>query len=132
MSATGPSPAVVQQVVTRDAYRCGRCGNPVRGTRGFHWSIHHRQARGMGGSKNNAHINLASNLVVLCGHGTFGCHGDVERNRELAKFFGFIVPRPLLPADVAVHLRSAHYPDGHEVYLTDDGRYSDTPPEVTE
>ena len=120
--STAPTPSVVRMVLERDQWCCVMCGRPLTGTRGFHWSIHHRQARGMGGSK-AAHINQPSNLVSVCGHGTFACHGEIERLRYVSEAMGLIVRRPALPAHQPVHITGPRFPIGATVYLSDDGRY---------
>lgn len=75
---------------------CFRCGAPAN-------NIHHRLARGAGGSK-LAYVNAPGNLLVLCGSGTTGCHGWVESNRAVSYEHGLLVRRNgvLLPADVPV------------------------------
>lgn len=42
-------------------------------------SRHHRQARGMGGTTDPA-IHSLANLLLICGHGTAGCHGWIEHH----------------------------------------------------
>lgn len=64
-------------VWARDGGLCLRCLAP--GT-----NIHHRRARGMGGTSRAA-INDPRNLVLLCGSGTTGCHGWIESNRAVAR-----------------------------------------------
>lgn len=60
-------------VLERDNYQCQRCGVRI----GANYSLQHRRARGMGGSKSEW-INLPANLITLCGSGTTLCHGEVE------------------------------------------------------
>lgn len=55
-------------------------------------SIHHRKPRGAGGTS-LADINDLCNLLLICGTGTTGCHGFIERERVWARLRGFIVPR---------------------------------------
>lgn len=65
--------------------------------------MHHRLPRGMGGSNSKAgraRTERASNLVVLCGSGTTGCHGWVEANRHAAYLSGWLVHREDDPATV--------------------------------
>jgi hypothetical protein len=57
-------------------------------------SIHHRQPRGMGGTRRLTANSLAV-LMLVCGTGVTGCHGYVERNREWALAQGFLVPLPV-------------------------------------
>lgn len=88
-------PAKVRAIVQeRDGGLCRRCGRPGE-------SVHHRTPRGMGGSKDPA-INSPANLIVLCGHGTTGCHGHVESHRSDAYLSGFLVHRYEDPAEVAL------------------------------
>lgn len=73
--------------------QCERCGQGLRfSDRGYAWSLHHRQPRGMGGSR-APYVNLPSNLLVLCGSGVTGCHGWVEANRRDALELGLLVSR---------------------------------------
>lgn len=85
-------------IVTRDDARCKRCG---RGVYPGSYSIHHRRARGMGGSSDPA-TNSAANGVVLCGSGTTGCHGWVEAHRDTSRQLGFLVYQGHDPATVPV------------------------------
>jgi hypothetical protein len=69
----GPDKATVKIVWERDGGCCVRCGLGLsRADRGDRWSVHHRRLRSAGGD------NSLSNLIVLCGHGTAGCHGLVH------------------------------------------------------
>jgi hypothetical protein len=45
----------------------------------------------MGGTR-RIEINGYDNLVTLCGSGTTGCHGWVEKNRRIAYALGWLVP----------------------------------------
>lgn len=122
-----PTAKTVQLVLERDDWCCVRCGKPVQGSRGYGWSIHHRVPAGMGGSKRpEAHGTAV--LVVLCGHGTYGCHGEIERHRFVAEEQGWLVRKPTDPATVPLTVR--HWDKGERVvFLTTDGSYSDTSPE---
>jgi hypothetical protein len=115
---TGPGNATVGKVWRREDGRCARCGFPITGDRGQGWSIHHRAPRGSGGAKHVGWMNLPSNLLLLCGSGTTGCHGWVEAHRQDALDLGFLVLRNgrLLPGDVPVHHATLGL-----VLLTDDG-----------
>ncbi len=104
---TGPSAEVVGLVLTRDLGRCIVCGDPVRGTRGWDWSIQHRVRRGAGSTR-RPWINLPANLVVVCGSGTTGDHGRIESNPAWAAGQGFrVVDGIVLPADTPI-LHAAH------------------------
>lgn len=124
---TGPSKKTVEVVWTRDQGSCARCGRGLhRDDRGWSWSVHHRAPRGAGGSK-AVWINLPSNLILLCGSGTTGCHGRVEKDRAQAENLGFIVRRGVhIPTEIPV----AHALYG-VVFLTDRGTTNIYPPEET-
>ena len=99
------SPGVVESMWRRAFGSCERCGRSlVRAGRGWGWSAHHRQPRGMGGTS-NSDLGKATNGLILCGHGTAGCHGWVESNRREAVLAGLIVPSGESPAVVPVWLR---------------------------
>lgn len=110
-------PTVVTLVTDRSGGSCERCGNPLRGERGVDWSIHHRKNRSQGGR------NVASNLLVLCGDGSSGCHGWVTEHPALAGDEGTHVPSWLDPAEVPVTTL------GRTVWLADDGGVSGQAPE---
>lgn len=63
---------------------CERCGSAL-GT-----NIHHRRPRGAGGSSDPA-TNVPSNLLLLCGSGTTGCHGWIESHRTVAYRHGWLL-----------------------------------------
>lgn len=87
--------ATVDLIFTRARSRCERCGVGLSRDhgRGVLWSIHHRESRGMGGARKNPWLALPSNGFLLCGHGTLGCHGHVERFRGEAQDYGYLVSR---------------------------------------
>lgn len=90
-----PIPAAVREAVyERDAMRCQRCRRPVYQVGA--WSVHHRQPRGMGGTRHGAH--RLSVLVLVCGTGTTGCHGWIESNRAAARELGWLISK-FDPAD---------------------------------
>lgn len=68
--------------------QCQRCGRMITGW----FSRHHRDPRGMGGSKADPHALV--NLVLLCGSATSrgGCHHEVESRRKQARIDGWLVP----------------------------------------
>lgn len=84
------SPAVVELIRVRDQGCCGWCGKPVHGQRGVDWSIHHRCPRSAGGTR-RLWVGRAANGVVVHGHGSAGCHGEIESNRDEARARGFLV-----------------------------------------
>ena len=118
---TGFSPAVVERIWTRDQGCCARCGRSLRReARGVEWSVHHRCPRSSGGTR-RSWVGEAANGVLLCGTGTTGCHGVVEREREQARADGWLVSANgrLLADEVAVR----HVLFGL-VLLTDEGWFA--------
>lgn len=103
MTAATVTPATVRAVFAREEGCCARCGKTITGERGRDWSVHHRRPRGSGGSS-LTWVNLAGNLLVLCGSGVTGCHGWVESNRERALANGYLVRATSrwIPADLPV------------------------------
>lgn len=90
---TGFAKHVEALIIERDQGRCVRCGaHVVHLERGFAWSIHHRRPRGAGGTTLRW-VSLAANGVTLCGSGTTGCHGWVERERTKAFDLGLLVSK---------------------------------------
>lgn len=98
---TGPSEATVKLVGERDGWCCVRCGAACRGQRGVDWSVQHRRARGMGGSR-RPDTNQPQNLILLCGSATTGCHGYVEAEREIARGCGWAIGQSENPLLIAV------------------------------
>lgn len=86
---------VYAAVDARDEHRCRRCGR-VWLDDVADFSRHHRIPRGAGGS---ALVNRASNIVTLCGSGTYGCHGWAESNRDDAAILGYLLPKLNLAID---------------------------------
>jgi hypothetical protein len=116
-----PSHETVEAVLLRDRGRCVRCGRYVaHGLRGLDFSIHHRRVKGMGGDR-RPDTQRAGNLIVLCGHGTDGCHGLVHHRPRDAMDAGFLVPQLMDPRRVPVQ----HFLYGL-VYLDHDGGWSET------
>ncbi|MGF3055641.1 HNH endonuclease [Microbacterium sp. YY-01] len=118
MAAKGFSTSTVHRIVARDRGACVRCGLLVAHLpRGVAWSVHHRRARGAGGTS-VVWVNAASNGVVLCGSGTTGCHGWVESHQREAMTAGWVV-------SMNGRLRADEVVVRHRVlgvgYLTDDG-----------
>ena len=99
----GPTRTVRARVVERGKSTCQWCGHHVDVSTGD-YSLQHRRARGMGGSS-LADTNLPSNLVLVCGSATTGCHGHIESHRGEAISRGFNAPqgtlrRPSVPAEI--------------------------------
>jgi hypothetical protein len=82
---TGPPNDTVEACLERASYACEINGCDLRGDRGEGWSIQHRLARGRGGDR-DPRINLPSNLLVVCGSGTTGCHGLIEDQLRAAAY----------------------------------------------
>jgi hypothetical protein len=85
------SPAVREMVIQRatdvsGVVLCDRCGNPITGE----FSVHHRDPRGMGGSRNGDPHHPA-NLLAVDGSGVTGCHGHIESHRTEAYEQGFLI-----------------------------------------
>jgi hypothetical protein len=88
---------------------CERCGiEPAT-------NIHHRRARGMGGTKTQIHT--AEWLLHLCGSGTTGCHGYIEAHPEISYSKGWKLRRGHIPEQTPVQT-----PAGW-VILTAEGDY---------
>lgn len=118
MKDTGFTAEVVRWILSRARGCCERCGrHVVNGPRGRAWSIHHRAPRGMGGSSSGWR-NAASSGLLLCGHGTAGCHGWVESHRDESYALGLLVRMGERPLDTPVTLRG-----GRVVRLSDAGEY---------
>lgn len=119
---TGPDRTIRELVKLRDEWRCCVCGESVYDKQA---SIHHRRNRGSGGSGDPA-INRPSNLLLVCGTGSTGCHGALTDNaqRLVALDAGWIVLLNTTddPIDVPVH----HAVHGL-IYLDDEGGWSPVP-----
>lgn len=107
---TGPSPQTRQAVIGRDSGQCLRCGQMTG-------QVHHRWPRGRGGH------NATSNLMLLCGSGTTGCHGWAEHNRAAAYALGYLVPTGFDPASVQVWAKYRGW-----MWLDNTGGWSPAPP----
>jgi hypothetical protein len=84
-------------VLLRDNFRCVRCGVLLLSAEGR--SVHHLLNRSQGGK------DAASNLILLCGSGTTGCHGWVTEHPRQARDEGGWARRsrgPLLPDEIPV------------------------------
>jgi 5-methylcytosine-specific restriction protein A len=82
---TGPTQVTREIVYARAGNVCEICYRPPH-----MGSLHHRKARGMGGSRAKW-INLPANLMLVCGSGTTGCHGKIESYRERSFDAGWLL-----------------------------------------
>lgn len=110
--------AIREAVLERDGYACTRCGVAIQ--RPF-YSLQHRDARGLGGSRLR---HTMDNLVTLCGSGTTKCHGHVESQRAESYALGWLVPNGAVPEEWPV-LRWT--PDGPRWMQPGDGWAPATP-----
>lgn len=106
---TGPSDKVRAQVEARDGSRCVKCGQTSARDED---SVHHRIPRGRGGT------NDVENLILLCGSGTTGHHGWVEKNRAASYRLGYLVETGIDPADKPVAVAGRGW-----MYASPDGRW---------
>ena len=115
---SGPDNSTVAAVLERAGYRCEPCGKTLGDNRGSDYSIHHRRARGMGGTRWFG-CNLPSNLMAVCGSGTTGCHGWIESHRAEAMAAGWLVSRYKDPFTVPVEI------EGRLLWLTNNAGYQE-------
>ena len=111
---TGATPIVRMTVVMRGGGTCEICNKPLNSSQ--YVSLHHRKPRKMGGSRDTT-LNEPSNLMMICGSGTSGCHGYVESNRELSYTNGWLVHSYEIPNQKPVLIRNTF------VVLDDEGNY---------
>ena len=104
---TGFSRAVRAIVLTRADSRCERCG-----VFADDMQLHHRRARGMGGSK-AVDTNTPANALAVCGE----CHRAIESMRTTAQHLGWLVRQGMAPAETPV------FRQGQWVNLHDDGTW---------
>lgn len=121
---TGPTSATRLLVLDRAHGCCELCGVQLHD--GTTWlashSLHHRRARGAGGTR-RPETNSAANLLLLCGDGVAGCHGRIESHRSLAYSMGWLVHQGQDPALVPVVVHGAGSTTNPWVLLTTDGEY---------
>lgn len=103
------SPKIRGSLREREDRWCARCGL-VRAT-----NAHHRKNRSQGGQ------DVLSNLLLLCGSGTTGCHGYITEHPAEAYENGWSVRSHQDPADQEVLYR------GTWVLLDDLGNLTDAP-----
>lgn len=97
-----------ETVLLRDEGRCQRCGELLDP---WWYSLQHRDARSMGGSRL---LHSLANLVALCGTGTTGCHGYVESERTESYALGWLVPNGVTPGQWRVLRRGVWMQPGRE------------------
>ena len=68
----------------------------------------------MGGTK-NTDLNTPANITAVCGHGTAGCHGTIEKSRDLSTRYGWLVRREDSPGETPLLYR------GIWAYITSQG-----------
>lgn len=96
MIDTGPSVQARSLALGRSGGRCEVCYRPLHGIQS---SVHHRSPRRMGGTK-RPELNQPANLLVLCGSGTYGCHGRAESYRAWAIERGIILYTRDIPEEM--------------------------------
>lgn len=120
MAAGEFTPAVARRIWDRDKGCCFLCGRTLLWhERGYAWSIHHRRPRGAGGTRR---VMTAANGLILCGHGTSGCHGWVERFRETATAMGLLISVNATSPEFDPSRVRVMNDAGYRFLLTDDGR----------
>lgn len=102
-------------VAIRDGHYCARCGRSITN---YPHSVHHRFARGMGGSR-DPRVNDPRNLIRVCGTGTTGCHGHIHSRPTQSREHGWIVSDL---GELATPMRSKY---GSRITLFEDGRRED-------
>ena len=109
---------------TRDGVLCCEvCAEPVYGQRGLNWALHHRQFR-----NGQPDMHAPQNLLLVHGaDNVSACHGAIHADKTAAMEKGWAITRhgDVDPLDVPVLIDGG----ARRVWLTADGRYSDSPPE---
>ena len=105
-----PSRLVCELVDRRDEYCCVRCGRYLIGNPA---SRHHRKLRSQASL---AEVHNPSNLILLCGTGTTGCHGWVHAHPAEACRYGWMVRSYREVWDIAVLSKKHGW-----IFLDDDG-----------
>ncbi len=125
---TGPPDKTVIQIAQRDGWACFRCGGACHGRRGVDWSVQHRRARGMGGSR-RPDVNEPQNLILLCGSATSpgGCHLRVEKRHPDDTGMGWSIKQSEDP----LYVPALHWQYGL-IFLSADGSFSSRPPTTTQ
>ncbi|MFF2631992.1 HNH endonuclease [Microbacterium sp. NPDC058021] len=123
MGAGDFTPAVVRKAFyEREQGRCFLCRKQLQWeARGIGWSAHHRKPRGMGGTS-DPRIGSIANCLIVCGSGTTGCHGRIERNRGVALAVGLLIPKNATTEDFAPAAVRVRRMDKTWWLLTESGR----------
>jgi hypothetical protein len=107
---SGVSEETARIVLARCNGMCEVCGRAAMA------NLHHRRARGMGGTRRAIHT--PSWLLAVCGMGnTSGCHGRIETHREQARARGWL----LGPSDDPATTPVLHAVYGWVILLDDGG-----------
>jgi hypothetical protein len=119
--AAAVTDVVAAVVLERDLWSCVCCGKGIAGgQRGVDFSIHHRIARGMGGSR-DPRLGMPANLLTTCGNGTQGCHSEIESFRDRSRDRGLLLWRSQdpeqVPVEVCVQRPSGLFPLETRPYL---------------
>ena len=130
MTARGAfTPATRQQILERDEGTCVVDGVQVYDVDSGYalrdWSIQHRRARGMGGSR-LPDTSQPQNGIVVCGSATTGCHFRIESQPDWALANGYRVPQCADPLTIPI----THHAWG-QAWLLPDGTYTLDPMDVT-
>jgi hypothetical protein len=88
---------------------CEMCG--VHGAT----NAHHRRNQSQGGH------DLLSNLMLLCGSGTTGCHGFIGREPKVSEWMGWTIRDDTAPMHVEVFRFDVTLGRREFVKLADDG-----------
>ncbi|MFI6496832.1 HNH endonuclease [Nonomuraea typhae] len=122
------SVAVRQLVLGRDGYACVCCGRSIIGRQ---YSLQHRRARKMGGSR-LPWIDQPQNLITVLGSATTLCHGRMEKRQRADQDRGYVISEwpeidpARIPLIVVTEFGEA------TVWLTPDGGLSSDPPKEAE